>query len=280
MGKFILNGISYLLIPLGIIGFALQIYFETKNVLHLMFFLIGFLLYLLLLATIYRLRQAIEKREKTTRELWESQDDIFKALSTVIKADVLLCDDKHHYSLTETNYRKEGHDGYACMHLAGVNVSGAISDFLRIRIGGDSPLDDLKKIDLHAVDKYSNEELYTEIIKELETGHFKPHKIYFKNPLPHGAPFDIEIKYKWPGAFTRQSDYVFYLLHSNKKGVDHFKTKVEIDFRPGLIRLYEINTEGMTFNFAPVAIPVSAEKNIISFEVPYPTKSLLLQWVP
>lgn len=287
MGKFILNGISYLIIPLGIISFALQVYFETKNILHLVFFLIGFLFYVLLLSIIYRLRHAIRERENTikkqekiTQDLWKSQEEIFKSLSTVIKSDVILSDEKHHYSLIETNYKKEGHDGYACMHLVGVNISGAISDYLRIRIGGDSPIDDLKKIDLHAIDKYSNEEIHAEIIKELETLYFKPHKVYFKNPLPHSSPFDIEIKYKWPGAFTRQSDYFFYILHANKKGVNHFKTKIELDFKPGLIRLYEINTDGMAFNLTPLAIPIDKEKNIISFEIPYPTKSLLLQWVP
>ena len=163
------------------------------------------------------------------------------------------------------------------MHLKGKNVSGRVSDCFRIRIAGDSPIDSVSTLNLHTKDKSTGEEIRSEIIKEIQTLHFKPHRIYFKDPIPHGGKFDIEIKYTWPGTFTRQSDYVFYILHTYKKGVDNFRSKIEFDFKPGLTRLYEIEKGKEPPISGPLAIPINQSGNSLNFEVPAPRKSLLLQ---
>ena len=308
MGKFIFKRVSHLLIPLGIIGFALKLYFGTKNVLYLLYFSIGLVLYLLLLAIIYNVQSRrviktqedlmkqqerlikqqeslIKDQERIAEELWVVQDEIFKAPSLVLKSDPFFENTEHHFSLIEINYLIKDTNGYATMHFKGTNVSEKVSDHIKIRIAGDSPIDNVSTLNLHARDKITGEEIHNEMIQEIEnkkiaTFHFKPHRIYFKDPIPHGGKFDIEIKYTWPGTFTRQSDYVFYILHTYKKGVDNFRSKIEFDFKPGLTRLYEIEKGKEPPISGPLAIPINQSGNSLNFEVPAPRKSLLLQWTP
>lgn len=279
MIKFIYKRLVHLGLIFTIIGFALKVYTVSKNTWLVVYTFLCVIIYVLFII-IFKLYRDLRLQKITTRDIWKSQDEIYKSLSLALNSDPNFDNNEHRLFLLDITYRKKGIDGYAHINMNGINVSGKLSDCLRIRIAGDSPIDDAKILDIQAKDINLNEDLHVEPIKEFETYNFKPHNIYFKNPLRHNEVFNIEYTYKWPGAFTRFSDYVFYIIHSYTHGVDTFNAKIEFDFKIGLIRIYEVQPDNNPPLSGPIFIPMKRNNSSISFKLDNPRTSLLLQWTP
>jgi hypothetical protein len=236
------------------------------------------LLVYLLLVVLFALKKKLKLQKKETKELWDIQDTFFKSLYTVIKSDPSFKESQHKLFLVEVNHKIRNTNDYVYVHSVGKNIYNEPSNFIKLRISGDSPVDDVKILGLKAKDKKSGIDLYAEPMKEFETLHFKPYKIYFKDPLPKNGDFDIEITYKWPGEFTKLSNYVGYVLEPRITEIDNFKSQIIFDMDIDLIRLYKI--QQTTDKLLPQILlePLKRKGKKISFEIKKPAGFYFLQW--